>query len=94
MQDADEDFYSRADEHIHLSNSQVTEEHGAGEVSASFLYSVARFNAYVSASGYSSDDEFLKDKEVIVKYFTEQYKNMLEENLDDYFNNFSKYMKG
>jgi len=83
MQDADEDFYSRADEHIHLSNSQVTEEHGTGEVSASFLYSVARFNAYVSASGYNSSNEFLKDKDVIVKYFTEQYKNMLEENVDE-----------
>lgn len=93
MQDADDDFYSRADEHIHLSNSQITDKDGKGEISASFMYSVARYNAYVSACGYSNSEEFLKDKDAIVNYFTEQYRNMLEENLQDYFNNFTKYLK-
>ncbi|VAW73930.1 hypothetical protein MNBD_GAMMA10-2806 [hydrothermal vent metagenome] len=92
MQDADDNFYKRADEHIHLSNSQITEAQGKGEVSASFMYSVARYNAYVSACGYSNVDEFMKDKEVIVNYFSDQYKKMLEENLEDYMLNFSKYM--
>jgi len=39
MLDADDNFYSRADEHINLSNSQITDEYGKGEVSASFMYS-------------------------------------------------------
>ncbi|VAW60552.1 hypothetical protein MNBD_GAMMA11-497 [hydrothermal vent metagenome] len=92
MLDADDNFYSRADEHINLSNSQITDEYGKGEVSASFMYSVARYNAYVSACGYSRSDEFVKDKEAIVNYFVGEYKKMLEENLQDYTQNFSKYM--
>ncbi|MDQ1310125.1 MAG: hypothetical protein QG601_1395, partial [Pseudomonadota bacterium] len=43
MPDAvDDDFYKRADAHIHLANAQLGEV-GRGKVSASFMYAVARF---------------------------------------------------
>ncbi|MGF6456035.1 hypothetical protein ABIA55_001499 [Pseudomonas frederiksbergensis] len=31
-------------------------------------------------------------REAMLKYFCEQYRMMLEDNLDDHINNFSKYM--
>ncbi len=92
MKKVDPTFYKRADEHIHLSNKQVSEEIGRGMVSASFLYSAARFNAYVSASGFKSSKEFIEQKEAIMAYFMDEYKRMLEDNLDDYISNFSKYL--
>ena len=93
MKKEDPTFYKRADEHIRLSNSQVSEEIDRGMVSASFLYSAARFNAYVSASSFNSSKELIEAKEATMKYFMEEYKNMLEENMDDYILNFSKYLK-
>jgi hypothetical protein len=93
MKNEDPTFYKRADEHIHLSNSQISEEIGRDMVSASFLYSVARFNAYVSASGFNNSKELTEAKGAIMEYFMEEYKNMLEENLDDYIVNFSNYLK-
>ena len=93
MKQVDSTFYKRADEHIRLSNSQVSEEIDRGMVSASFLYSAARFNAYVSASSFNSSKELIEAKEATMKYFMEEYKNMLEENMDDYILNFSKYLK-
>ncbi len=93
MKKEDPTFYKRADEHIRLSNNQVSKEVGRGMVSASFLYSAARFNAYVSASSFKSSKEFIEAKEVTMKYFMDEYKNMLEENMDDYILNFSKYLK-
>ncbi|MDH5480701.1 MAG: DUF3144 domain-containing protein [Nitrosomonas sp.] len=92
MKQVDSTFYKRADEHIHLSNSQVGEKISKGMVSASFMYSVARYNAYVSVSSFNSSKEALEAKQATIEYFMAEYKQMLEENLDDYIANYAKYM--
>gem|GEM_PF-288107 len=92
VQDVDDEFYNRADEHINLSNEQMSDEVGRGKVSASFMYSVARFNAYVSATGWDSKQEMIDAKEETLEYFVSEYKKMLEENIDDYIENFETYM--
>jgi Protein of unknown function (DUF3144) len=90
--DVDSGFYSRADEHIHLSNDQLKQEPGRGKVSASMLYGTSRFNSWVSATGFNSSEQMAAAREETIEYFVGQYRLMLEENLDDYINNFSKYM--
>ena len=65
MQGVDDNFYDRADEHINLSNNQISEDIGRGKVSASFMYSVARFNAWVSACGWNNAQEMEAAKEEI-----------------------------
>ena len=92
MQEVDDTFYERADAHIHLSNDQITDEIGRGKVSASFMYSVARFNAWVSACGWNNGKEMEEAKEETIEYFVEQFRKMLEENMDDYIKNFDKYL--
>lgn len=92
MSDVDETFFERADEHIHLSNKQMSNV-SIGKVSASMLYSVARFNAWVSATGCDSADEMNKSKPEMIQYFVTEYEKMLIENLEDYIANFDKYMK-
>ena len=91
--DVDDFFYNRADAHIHLSNDQLKTVDSKGKVSASMMYSVARFNAWVSACGFHSSEEMAEAREETIKYFLEQYQLMLEENLDDYIEHFSKYMQ-
>ena len=54
---------------------------------------LARFNAFVCASMCKTAEELQGDRERAVDYFVAQYKRMFEENLDDYTNNFSKYMR-
>lgn len=87
----DDKFFDRADAHINLSNDQINQIN-RGKVSASMMYATARFNAWVSACGWDSSDEMKKAKKDTIEYFTEQYKKMLEENLDDYIENFDNYM--
>ena len=89
----DDNFYERADAHIHLSNSQISDKIRPGKVSASFMYSVARFNTWVSACGCHSGKEMAEVKEEAIEYFVAEYKKMLEENMDDYISNFESYMK-
>ncbi|MCY7389187.1 MAG: DUF3144 domain-containing protein [Burkholderiales bacterium] len=90
--DVDEDFYTRADSFIDLAN-----EHAAtmarDNVGASLMYSSARFNAWVSATGYASSDEMRAARPARIAHFVEQYRLMLEENMDSYINNFDDYMK-
>ncbi len=91
MQDVDDEFYNRADAHINLSNDQVSKDIGRGKVSASFMFGVARFNAYISALSCDSKDEMISDKNEAIEYFVSQYRKMMEDNYDDYIEKFEKY---
>ncbi|MGY0218560.1 DUF3144 domain-containing protein [Endozoicomonadaceae bacterium StTr2] len=92
MPKTDEEFYARADEHIQLSNTQISDEVGSGKVSASMMYSTARFNAWLSACGFHTGQDMANKKEELLEYFSVEYRKMLEENLDDYIENFEDYM--
>lgn len=88
---ADEEFYERADAHIHLSNDQMANI-SRGKVSASMLYGTARFNAWISACGFSNGSDMADKKDETVQYFVTEYTKMLKENLDDYIESFDNYM--
>ena len=90
MKKTDDKFYDRADEHIHLSNDQL-EETGAGKVSASMMYATSRFNAWLTASGFDSMEDMLEKRDENIDYFVAEFRKMLEENMDDYIENFKKY---
>lgn len=96
---SDEQFYERADEFIHLANEFADSENldspltpvVPGQVSASFMYANARYSVWLSACSYKSAEDFKKDKQVIHDYYLEQFKLMLEDNLEEYHENFETY---
>lgn len=90
--DTDDTFYNRADAFIRLANDQL-EQVSRGQVSASCLYAASRFNAWVSACGFESSAEMLAAKDETMEYFVEQFRAMLQENLDDYIKDFDNYMR-
>ena len=91
MQNTDDKFYERADAHIQLSNDQISGYVAKGKVSASMMYATARFNSWVSACGWNSAEEMAAAKEETIEYFLTEYRKMLDENMDDYINNFQSY---
>lgn len=91
MDETDDKFYKLADDHINLSNDQLAST-SKGKVSASMMYSLARFNAWVSACGWENSEDMKEAKEETVDYFVAEYKRMLEEHMDDYIDNFEAYM--
>ena len=90
----DDDFYERADQHIKLSNNQISKDITVGNISASMMYSTARFNAWMQAYTCNSSIEMSLKKNETIEYFMEEYRKMLIENLDEYIENFDAYMKG
>ncbi len=93
MSEPDKGFFDRADGHIALANAQISKEVGPGEVSASFLFAAARYNAFITAAGCTTSLELQSSKEQAVDYFTEQFRALLEQQMDDYAQNFSVYMR-
>ena len=92
MDQVDEKFYSRADAHISLSNEQLSDA-SRGKVCASMMYSTARFTAWLSAFNWKDGAEMKSNKQQTLDFFIAEYTKMLEEHLDDYSENFEKYMK-
>jgi hypothetical protein len=86
----DQEFWDRADAVIHLANEQCKDA-PKGKVSSSLLYAAARFNAFIVAVKASNMEEMKSDKNKAINYFTEQYRKMLIENLDDYIENYGRY---
>ena len=89
----DKEFYKRADEHIKLSNNQILKDIPLGKVSASMMYSTARFNSWMNAYSFKNGDEMREQKKESIEYFVQEFRKMLNENLDDYIENFDSYMK-
>jgi Protein of unknown function (DUF3144). len=86
----DETFWERVDEVVDLANQQ-TEHAESDDVSSSLLYATARFNAYLLASSAENADEIKAGKDSAVEYFTEKYRQLLIDNIDDYIDNFDEY---
>jgi len=83
-------FWERADAVIRLANEQGTTVPN-NNVSASLLYAAARFNAFIVSTGAASAEAMQADKEEAIRYFTDEYRKMLSQNLDDHIANFDTY---
>ncbi|HEY9200948.1 MAG TPA: DUF3144 domain-containing protein [Gammaproteobacteria bacterium] len=90
-EERDEKFWQMTDEYIQLANKQCDSERN-GKVSTSLLFSAARFNAFMFASTSRDLADFQKDKAMAIEYFTNLYREALEENLNDYEKNYKDYI--
>ena len=77
-------FLKRADEHILVANEQLNEETTQGEVSASFMYAAARFNAWMAATSFANAQDMVNEKDKIIEYFVNEYKLALGEHIDNH----------
>ena len=61
------------------------------QVGVLLLYAASRFNAHVVSQHAESVQNYERDLPKAKKYFVGQYKEMLDENLEDYKEVYSKY---
>ncbi len=88
----DGNFYKRADAHIQLANGHISDTCPPADATNSLMFASSRFNAWITAMGFKTAQEMKSEKEEIVAFFTTQYKLMLEENLDNYVENFEQFI--
>ena len=89
--DWDQDDFSRADQIIELANFQL-QKASEGEVSASLMFAAARFNSWVSATGFADGPDMESMKDQTIEYFVAKYREALMLNLNDYIENFATLM--
>ncbi|GAB1259622.1 DUF3144 domain-containing protein [Aurantivibrio plasticivorans] len=77
----DQEFWDLADSFINMANEQM-EHSDPGKVSSAILYAAARFNAFIVAN--TTEEDFESEKAGALRYFTKQYRVMLEESLEDF----------
>jgi len=86
-----EEFWKIADSFINQAN-ELYEKEGDGKVGYAMLYAAARFNAFIVATTAGGKQEISDEKEQATTYFTEQYRKMFTENLEDYEKNYDRYV--
>jgi hypothetical protein len=87
----DPKFWERANAIINLSNDQC-DAADPNAVAASTLYATARFNAFIVAKTTGSAQNMKLERERALDYFTEQFRQMMTVNLDDFIANFESFM--
>lgn len=92
MSERDPQFFDCADAFIRIANEQMENGFDAGQVSAAFMYGLARYSAWFSASGWQNSQDMAEAKTETLTFFVNEYRKMLELNLDDYIDNFDRYI--
>ena len=85
----DKAFWDMADSFIQLANTHLDKEKPS-RVSASALFSAARFNAFVIAAATENKAQLIAEKEAAIAYFLNQYESMLRENLDEHMTRYDQ----
>ncbi len=88
----DQVFFDLADTFIELANHH-TAKVGKGKASAALSFAAARFNAFVAATSVTSGEALRARQDEAITYFSGQYRNMLQDNLTDWADNFDAYRK-
>jgi len=68
-----------ADQFIELAN-ELTKTESKERVGAAIMFAAARYHAFEASS---KTEDLKKDKEDAIKWFSEQYKKMLDANIDE-----------
>jgi hypothetical protein len=92
LENIDRNFYNRANEFITLANKHCDGTIGINLVSGSFMFALSRFNAWVRATDFESGIEMRETRQETIDELVNQYRKMLEENLDDHITNFDRLM--
>jgi hypothetical protein len=72
------EFFDLVDRFINLAN-ELTKDHNTSRVSAVIMYAAARYNAHCMLA---LDPDAHKNRSAAAKYFVDQYRSMLHENID------------
>jgi hypothetical protein len=85
------EFWKLADTFINTAN-ELYQKEGDGKVGYALLYAAARFNAFIVASTAGDKTELADEQEAATDYFSDQYRKMFTENIEDYRANFDQYL--
>lgn len=85
-------YWQHVDAFVNLANDQCADT-DPNEVGSSALNASARFNAFIVAKTVGTAQNLSLEKDQAIDYFTDQFRKMMTNNVEDFIANFDKYMK-
>ncbi len=73
--------------------NELADQNSPENVGMALLYAASRFNAYVVSQHAENLEDYERDQDKARQFFVSQYKEMLNENLEEYKNTYQKYYK-
>lgn len=92
MSHEEEQFWQLVESFIQQANS-ASENVDTGIVLSALLEAGARYSAFFAASGAQDRNEFKAEVDATVQDFSLEYKKRLQQNVEDYLENYKIYMK-
>ena len=90
----DKAFFDRANQFINVANEHNQDPQiKTGEISASFMYSLSRYNAWFASTSFENGEQMQQKKSEMVAYYVDEYRKLLEGNMEDYIQHFDEYRK-
>ena len=89
-EELDEIYRRTIDSFIDQAN-EFAETNSKENVGLALLYAAARYNAYVVSQHADTLEDFERDLTGAGEFFRQQYAQMLDENLDDYKQVYTRY---
>ena len=89
-EELDEIYRAMVDSFIDRAN-ELADSNSRENVGMALLYAAARYNAYVVSQHADSPDRYEQDVPRAREFFNDQYRRMLDENLEDYKSVYGKY---
>ncbi len=87
---AEKTFQERCDEFIAVANQQHAETE-VDNVNAALLFSAARFNVFSTVRQFDDVEKIKEEKQKMVDYFSQRYREMMEQNIEEYIERFDDY---
>ncbi|MFB2537825.1 MULTISPECIES: DUF3144 domain-containing protein [unclassified Acinetobacter] len=94
-------FFDRVDQFIKQANEfcrpvagdNSNPQERRAKASAAMLFATARFNTWVSANSFENAQQMQDAKQQVMSYLLQQFQAMLEDNYDEYCEQFDNYLR-
>ncbi len=85
-------LYDLVDALVELANQATDQDLDPGEAHQAMMFAAARYGAFIVAASSESKDDFEQDKLDARNFYMDQFRQLLNENFDDYLANYNDYL--
>lgn len=88
----DERIFDLADQLVAQANMATDQGLSPGEVHQALMYASARYGAFIVAASSESKADFKEDKLEARNFYLDQFRQLLNDNFDDYLHHYEHYL--
>ena len=91
-QEKQNQIYDLVDAMVELANQATDKSLEPGEAHQAMMFAAARYGAFIVAASSESKEDFEQDKLDARNFYMDQFRQLSNENFDDYLANYKTYL--